>query len=145
MKTHEDLLLFYAIKIQIVPNPFDWLLSIKNNQIYLYGYDINKEVAVTFNFKRILSILSRRKSEKAEPKDIKVRFGLKDLGAESLDKNETIIDRTFDGYIIEGIYHNSFLAIQRMLSFGDKCVVLEPSEIKNNIIAKIKEMREIYG
>jgi predicted DNA-binding transcriptional regulator YafY len=61
-----------------------------------------------------------------------------------LENNEEIIEKTEDGFLIEGFYFNDFLATQRVLSFGSKCTVIEPLEFKKTIINKIKEMRNIY-
>ena len=39
---------------------------------------------------------------------------------------------TKEGFIIEGSYHNEFLATQRVLSFGSNCTVVEPEDFKIN-------------
>ena len=50
-----------------------------------------------------------------------------------------------NGYIIEGEYHNDFIAIQRILSFGADCTVLEPENFKKKIIEKLKSIRREYN
>ena len=47
--------------------------------------------------------------------------------------------------IVEGEYHNEFVAVQRMLSFGANCTVLEPQAIREKIIEKLKNMRKNYN
>ena len=47
-------------------------------------------------------------------------------------------------YVVEGTYHNDFWAMQRVLSLGYKCTVIEPLDFKNSVIEKIKEMRSTY-
>ena len=59
-------------------------------------------------------------------------------------KNENIVEYFNEGFIVEGFYHNDFLAMQRVLSFGAKCTVLAPDEFKNKVVNKIKEMRKLY-
>ena len=49
------------------------------------------------------------------------------------------------GYQYEGEYHNDFVAVQRMLSFGSNCTVLEPQAIREKIIEKLKNMRKNYN
>ena len=45
---------------------------------------------------------------------------------------------------IQGSYYNDFIALQRLLSFGADCIVVSPSEIKEELIKKLKSMREQY-
>lgn len=118
----------------------------KNDKIYLYGFDMDVNKPIVLSLRRIIKILNRRKNDKEiESKGFKIRFILKDIRQEDLEINEEIIDELSEGYLIEGIYHNPFLATQRVLSFGSRCIVLEPEEFKNNLILKIKEMRKNYG
>ena len=60
-------------------------------------------------------------------------------------ENENIVESNSDcSSIIEGNYHNEFIAIQRILSFGSACTVLEPKDIKQKVINKLLSMREVY-
>lgn len=121
-------------------------LVFQNDKIYLHGFDIKKNASTVLSLSRIKGILARyfnKDSIKTEKTTIK--FIYKDLRTQDLDSNEIIIENLEDGYIIEGSYYNDFYATQRILSFGKKCVVLEPESFKNNIIEKIKEMRKNYG
>ena len=117
----------------------------KNDKVYLYTFDLDKERPMVLNYRNVESIISR-KNEKVNisTKSTIVKFVLMDSNINNLETNEKILEVYGNKLIIEGTYHNDFLAIQRMLSFGAKCVVLEPTEIKNRIIEKIKEMRTIY-
>lgn len=117
----------------------------KNDKIYLYGYDLKKNKSIVLNFKRIISILSRNiQKNPIEPNQIKIKYILKNTEKDCLETNEEIIENIENGFIVEGFYHNEFLATQRILYFGTKCTVLEPIDFKNTIIAKIKEMRKVY-
>ena len=49
------------------------------------------------------------------------------------------------GWIVEGRYYNEFFAVQRILSFGASCTVLEPSELREEVIRKLKSMRNVYN
>ena len=122
-------------------------LVLKNNKLYLYGYDVNKKESVTLNIKRILRILSQKDGEDSiSEMDISVKFHLIDFGVSGLTEEESIESGNVkDGYIVNGKYHNDFVAMQRILSFGSKCTVLEPADFKNKIISIVKQMREIYN
>lgn len=120
-------------------------LVCKNDKIYLYGYDLDKEKSIILNVRRIKSILTRKIHRNTiEPQQTKVKFFVKNLKQEELESNEEIIKLTTDGSIVEGIYHNDFIATQRVLSMGNRCIVLEPQDFKDNVIEKIKEMRKNY-
>ena len=122
-------------------------LVFKNDKIYIYGFDLNLKEAVSLHFRRILKILSRRENDGTTVNEcVCVKFKLQDFGPAGLNDNETIISGSLnDGFIIEGKYHNEFLAIQRILSFGNLCTVLEPNDFKEKIIESLKKMREIYN
>ena len=80
----------------------------------------------------------------AEP--VTVKFFLKDFGITGLLDNEKIIGgNASEGFVICGQYHNSFFAIQRILSFGSKCIIFEPEEFKERVIEIIKKMRDVYN
>lgn len=118
----------------------------QNDKIYLYGYDIEKSESVILNVKRIKSILSRILGGSGiEVKTTCVKFFLKNFGVTDIEENETVIETCKDGFIIEGKYHNEFVAVQRILSFGSNCTVMEPQEFKEKIIKKLKEMRKNYN
>lgn len=117
----------------------------QNDKIYLYAYDLGKKESVILNIKRIKSILSRKDNDDDfERKEVCVKFVLKSFGVNDILENEKIIE-TKENYIIEGKYHNEFVAIQRLLSFGASATVIEPQEIKAKIIQKLKDMRENYN
>lgn len=144
----------YTVKIAYqkpyVPKPVDkdivaQKLIFQNDKLYLYGYDLGKRESVTLLFKRIKSILSKRiTTENFEQNTTNVKFILKDFEANALIDNEKVIKITNGGVLVEGNYFNEFTAIQRILSFGSKCTVLEPSDFKDKIISKLKEMRKLY-
>ena len=97
------------------------------------------------NLKNIESIISRTFAS-ANIKNIQteVKFILKNFKQNDLECNETVLKNNSDSLLIKGSYHNEFLAMQRILSFGNKCTILEPLEFRNSVINKIKEMRKIY-
>jgi len=121
-------------------------LELKNDKVYLFGFDLNKKQSVMLNIKRIISILSKKDgddSNKTIP--IKVSFLLKDFTIIGLDNDENIIEKNENGYLIEGNYFNEFIATQRILSFGSSCTVISPIDFKNKIIENLKKIKDIYN
>lgn len=121
-------------------------IALQNDKFYLHCIDKNSKDALSLNIKRILNVISRNdNNDGVETKQVVIKFKLKDFGVTGLDKQEEILEITDNGYIIEGRYHNEFLATQRILSFGSNCTVIEPSDFKEKIIELIKQIREIYN
>ena len=121
-------------------------LVFKNDKIYLHGFDKDIQEPTVLNLRNILSILERTTETLEIPqKSFEIKFRVRNFDPDMLEENETILEAKTDYCVIRGIYHNEFLATQRIMSFGAKCVVLEPLEFKNSIIEKIKEMRKTYG
>lgn len=122
-------------------------ISMKNNKLYLFGVDKNTSRSIYLNIKRILKIISQNDNEdntKSTP--VIVKFKLKAFGVSGLEEDENILSGDVqEGFVIEGKYHNEFYAIQRILSFGSNCTVIEPQNIKQKIVDVLKKMREIYN
>lgn len=120
-------------------------LLMKNDKLYLYGYDLDRQDSNTLLFKRIESVVSKRITDKGYKQDtVKVQFVLKDTDCSILTENEKVMNKIEDSCYVEGTYFNEFLAIQRVLSLGPKCIVKEPVEFRNKIISKLKSMRKLY-
>ena len=117
----------------------------QNDKIYLYGIDIEKKERVMLNIKRIKSILARTLNGGIEVKKVCVKFFVRNFGVLEIEQNETILETKDDNTLVEGVYHNEFLATQRILAFGANCVVLEPQSFKEHIIQKLKDMRNNYN
>lgn len=122
-------------------------IVLQNDSVYLYGIDSAKNKSTVLNVKRILSIISRVSGSCGiEVKTTNVKFFLKNFGVNEInEENEQILETLENGYIVEGRYYNDFLAIQRMMSFGTNCKVLEPAEIKDEIVQRLKNMRDVYN
>ena len=123
-------------------------LVYKNDKLYLYAYDLDKKEAVTLNIDRIIEILSREdnneyRTDNLDP--ITIQFRLKDFGVNGLEECENIVEIDKNGYIILGNYHNEFVAMQRILSFGSNCTVLNPEKFKKQLIETLKSMKEAYN
>ena len=122
-------------------------IEMHNNKVYLFGYDFEKQDSVMLPVKRIIRVLDRKLNSDnvIETKPVEVKFFLKNFNSAGIDSCEQIVESHDDiSQIIKGVYHNEFVAVQRMLSFGPTCIVLEPAEIKQKVIDKLLSMKEIY-
>ncbi len=121
-------------------------LVFNNDQLYLHCFDKSINKSIVLNARRIIKILSRKlKGGAPDIKKFTVKFLLKDFNLEYLTEEESVVEFLNDECIVEGSYYNEFLAMQRILSLGSSCTVLEPIDFRNKIINKLKEMRNIYG
>lgn len=121
-------------------------LVFQNDKIYLHGFDLKKQEPVVLHVGRITKILARKLAKTVVDSSFKtIRYELEASRLTKLQDGETILDVKDNTFVIEGNYHNEFLAMQRVLSYGTKCVVTEPEDFKNAIITKLKEMRNAYG
>ena len=118
-----------------------------NDKFYLCGTDIFSKKAIMLHLKRIKEIVARltNSDSSIESKSVIVKFVLKQFGVAGLEDNEIVLGKNDDGYLIEGNYYNEFIAIQRILSFGSDCTVIEPQDFRQKIISKLKSMKEVYS
>lgn len=120
---------------------------LQHNKFYLYGIDKDTGRSVYLNVKRIIEIISQNSNNEIIHKEpVVVKYHLKKFGISGLEENEMILSGDVpEGFIIEGRYHNEFLAIQRVLSLGSDCTVIEPEDFQKKIVNILKKMREIYN
>ena len=62
-------------------------------------------------------------------------------------EDEKIIEENPDNeypYTIETRVNNDFNFVQRLLSYGSDCVLLEPEELKVQLLESIKKIKEQY-
>ena len=122
-------------------------VALKNDKLYFYGVDKNTKQSVYLNIKRILKILSQKKNnDNITVEPVTIKFFVTEFGYSGLEDCETILSGDIaEGFIVEGKYYNEFYAIQRILSFGSKCKVLEPTDFKNKVLEILKKMRDVYN
>lgn len=147
-KLKRNLVLLYkkpTLKNEILKNIVAQDVVFENDKLHLYCFDLENKKSIVLNIKRITKLISRKfQKSTIDTNIVKIKFLLKEFDPDCLEKNEVVVDAGESGYVIEGEYHNEFLATQRVLSFGSNCIVLGPEKFKNKIIEKIKEMRKTY-
>ena len=105
-------------------------------------YDIESINDEVFAHKDIVTITFPQKKQSLP--DFTTQYLLKNTNIDKLTSNEQILKSDNDTYLIEGHYFNKFTAMQRVLSFGASCTILEPEDFRKEIINKLKNMRRIY-
>ena len=114
------------------------------DSIVLYSFR-QKQRSEFLLFNRIQYVITSYPAEsKKEQKTIHVKFSLGKSETDFINEQEVITEYDADKCLVEGTYFNEFAAIQRLLSFGKNCTIMEPADIKNKVICKLKEMRKIY-
>ena len=120
--------------------------EIKDDELYVHCYNHTLDESSFLNagnVKRVINSAFDPDIETGLP--VYIRFKLYSPEQYLLNDNE-IISKKGDDYIIAaGRYYDNFTGIQRMLSFGLNCAVLEPKEIKTEVINKLREMKGLYG
>ena len=119
--------------------------GIRSGKLYLYGYNHTLNTKSFLSVTRIKAVLEKIFDRKSVVGiDTKVTFKLRNYNDFVLEENETITEKTEEDALVEGVYFNDFIALQRMLSFASDCTVISPDKIKTAVIAKLKEMRARY-
>lgn len=121
-------------------------LGLRSNKLYAFCYNHTLGKRTFLRVSKIRKIISKFFDKGSKfGLDTHVKFRLTRSYLYPLEPNETVIETTPEALVIEGRYYNDFIAMQRILSFGNDCVVIEPVEMKELIIEKLLEMKELYG
>lgn len=121
-------------------------LGMRSDKLYAFCYNHTLGKRTFLRVSKIRKILSKFFDKNSMfGLDTFVKFQLKRSYLYPLEPNESVLETTSDTLTIEGRYYNDFIAMQRMLSFGNDCIVLEPAEIREQVIEKLLEMKELYG
>jgi len=122
-------------------------LCYENSAIYLWGYNIESEELQCLRVDRIKNIeLIEGNPCNFTPKILYVTYKLTGISASIFipNENETILDQNEDSIIVKSKIKSKFKFIQKVLSFGNNCIVLSPESIRKEIIAKLQSMRLSY-
>jgi len=122
-------------------------LSFENGNLYLWCYNLKLEEIQYLRVDRIKEIntVSIKKS-KYEAKVIKAKYKITGMSASIFmpEEHEKIIFKNDSEIIVENEAPNKFRLVQKILSFGNECTVLEPTELKDEVIFKLKSIVNVY-
>lgn len=120
-------------------------LGFRSDKLYMYCFNHSINKRMFLNFSRLKKILCRSiVTSDVNSDDTVVEFKLKNHKNYQLDESEEILSTDGDIALVRGSYYTEFIAMQRVLSFGADCVVESPSELKENLIEKLRSMRQQY-
>ena len=120
-------------------------LGVRNKKLYVYCYNHSAEKRMFLNASRIKSVISSMfNRDVSHSSDKQIKFELNNYKDYILEDNEIILQNNDKSATVVGKYFNEFIAMQRVLSFANDCTVLEPENFKEQVIAKLKEMRAVY-
>lgn len=120
-------------------------LGVRNEKLYVFGYNHTKKDRCFLNVSRINKFVYGIPDNSPDlGTDTVIRFKLRPEREYVLEDKEVVLERTDDYITVEGRYYNKFIGVQRMLHLVFDVVVIEPKEIKEEILKKLKEMRTRY-
>lgn len=121
-------------------------LSLENSKLYLWGYNSELNELQYLRLDRIknIKIISLNES----PTEIKTPpsavYRLMDMEDFIPDEDQKILETTNEAILIEEKTENRFRLVQKILSYGSSCVVMEPQDLREEIIATIEGMLSFY-
>lgn len=123
-------------------------LSLENSRLYLWGYSFELDELQYLRVDRIKNIkIISLKEVDVEFKEYPIaRYKLLNQDAKNFleDGNQKIIKISGREIFIEEEIKNKFLLTQKILSYGEDCIVLEPLELREEIVSIIKEVLSFY-
>lgn len=116
-----------------------------NGKLYLWGYNKDYKDEMFLRIGRIKKINSI--SIESKYNEIPVIRGKYKIWGETAmnfapDEDETIIEKGEDFVIVEAFVRNEFYFMQKILSYGTDCKLLEPGEYKAKLLKLLKEIYE---
>lgn len=122
-------------------------IGFENGKLYLYGTSLNYKQATYLSINRIICIneIKLIKDENIDIEELKIKYEIKTNSLElQLKEYEKLLSTEDSKTTIEACHSNKFMLIQRILSFGSACTVIEPKNFRAEIIETLKEMRAGY-
>lgn len=122
-------------------------LKYENGALYLWGYNVDLEESQYLRVDRINNLEKYNMEDIQNVKPpLKVIFKLYGVNSVSYDtgEHEKIIHKDEKTLIIQTDMKNKFKLIQKILHYGKNCEILEPPELRKELINKLEAMKKIY-
>lgn len=122
-------------------------LGLENGKLYLYGTSVDYEQSSYLLVKRIIEIdeIKLQKSENINIAEIVVKYEVSaDYPELQLKDYEKLISTDEHKTYIEAKHSNKFVLMQRILSLGRVCTVIEPKNFRAEVVNTLKQMRARY-
>ena len=120
-------------------------IFLKSNKLYVEGYDVNINKPVCYNLSRIKEVIKIEKGDSDyKPQTCKVKYLLRNSDYHVIS-SEAVTEKMEDGVLkVEEVFSNKFFAVQHILSLGADCTILEPADVREDVIGKLLELSKIY-
>lgn len=123
-------------------------ISLENSRLYFWGYSEELQEMQYLRVERIkkIKVISLKEVNVNHQKFpvAKYKVNKKDFAKNNLENNQKIIKETDDTIWIEEEVINKFKFVQTILSYGEDCVLLEPEDIRQEVILALKEILAFY-
>lgn len=122
-------------------------IKYENDALYLWGYNYELEDYQYLRIDRIESVKALKNENIPEIKPpLEVKFKLYGIHSVSYnpEDDEEIIHRDENSIIVKAKIKNKFKLVQKMLSFGRDCEVIEPKELQQELLRNLKLMLKVY-
>lgn len=123
-------------------------LKYENGAIYLWGYNLDTGDMQYLRVDRINSVkkidIKNDSLIIKTPTTAKYKLFGVIVASHTPDEDERIIDEDDNSITVEANIKNKFKFFQKIMSFGDNCVILEPEELREELVKKLKLMSDIY-
>lgn len=121
-------------------------LAFQSGKLYLWGDNLTHKEYSFFSLERILNIntIKLRKS-KLDIEPTKIMYEIYEPNEYfNIIEGETILEQTENKITIMSELKNEFNLMQRILSLGSNCKVIQPESFKIKLIEKLTRMEAIY-
>ena len=122
-------------------------MFLESAKLYIWGYNFQQQEMQYFRVDKIINI-KKVGISKNEPIIIKPTaiYKLKDdlVKTFKIKENQTIISQKANELVIEEKIINRFKFIQKILSYGENCVLLSPQSIVDEIKLTLETLEQIY-
>lgn len=123
-------------------------ISLENERLYLWGYNPELRESQYLRLDRVkkVNVISIKETEVVNENFVKALYKLLNQDTENFvpDELQKVLKIENREIFIEEKIKNRFGFIQKILTYGEDCVVLEPLDIKEEIIFTIGEVLKIY-
>ncbi len=122
-------------------------ISFENNAYYLWGINTLSKETQYIRIDRINEIKAIDiKTSNVKPDIYTAVYKIKGTAFKSFTPEDTekIIETKDKEIIISSVVQNKFRFVQKMLSYGDECIVISPELLKNEVVQKLKSMAKVY-
>ncbi len=127
-------------------------IEFENEKLYVWGYSYKYNEISYLRIDKIKAVTQNtyRSNKEVYEKYLKmvkrVRYELKGLASHTFSENrfERIISKTESTIIVEAEVYSEFNFIQKLLSYGPDCKIIEPEEYKSKFVEILKNIRAKY-